>query len=70
RFVDHLPSLNIPSYYSLDSHLGWRPVSTVEFSIGGQNLLDNHHLEFIPDFINTAPTEVKRTVYGSITVRF
>src|SRR5882724_2947650 len=70
RFVDHLPSLNIPSYYSLDSHLGWRPVSTVEFSIGGQNLLDNHHLEFIPDFINTAPTEVKRAVYGSITVRF
>ncbi len=70
RFVDHLPSLNIPSYYSLDSHLGWRPVSTVEFSIGGQNLLDNHHLEYIPDFINTAPTEVKRTVYGSITVKF
>jgi hypothetical protein len=42
----------------------------VEFSIGGQNLLDNQHLEFIPDFINTAPTEVKRTVYGSLTFRF
>ena len=70
RFVDHLPSLNIPSYYSLDSHLGWRPVSRVEFSIGGQNLLDNQHLEFIPDFINTAPTEVKRTVCGSMTFRF
>src|SRR6202023_604524 len=68
RFVDHLPSLSIPSYYSLDAHLGWRPVSRVEFSIGGQNLLNNQHLEFIPDFINTAPTEVKRTVYGSMTL--
>jgi len=70
RFVDHLSGLNIPSYYSLDAHLGWRPVSPVEFSIGGQNLLDNQHLEFLPDFINTAPTVVKRTVYGSLTFRF
>jgi iron complex outermembrane receptor protein len=70
RFVDHLPSLSIPSYYSLDAHLGWRPVPRVEFSIGGQNLLDNQHLEFIPDFINTAPTVVKRTVYGSMTFKF
>src|SRR5882757_2401336 len=70
RFVDHLASLNIPSYYSLDAHVGWRPIPQVEFSIGGQNLLDNQHLEFIPDFINTAPTDVKRTVYGSMTFRF
>src|SRR6266853_1649954 len=70
RFVDHLASLNIPSYYSLDAHLGWRPIPQVEFSIGGQNLLDNQHLEFIPDFINTAPTDVKRTVYGSMTFKF
>jgi len=70
RFVDRLPGLNIPSYYSLDAHLSWRPVSPFELSIGGQNLLNNKHLEFIPDFINTAPTEVKRTVYGSLTFRF
>ena len=70
RFVDHLPSLNMPSYYSLDAHLGWRPVPSVEFSIGGQNLLNNQHLEFIPDFINTSPTEVKRSIFGSITLKF
>ena len=70
RFVDHLSGINVPSYYSLDAHLGWRPVSPFELSIGGQNLLNNKHLEFIPDFINTAPTEVKRTVYGSLTFRF
>jgi iron complex outermembrane recepter protein len=70
RFVDRLPSIGIPSYYSLDAHLGWRPHSRVEFSIGGQNLLNDKHFEFIPDFINTSPTEVKRTVYGSMTFRF
>jgi len=70
RFVDHLPSLAVPSYYSLDAHLGWRPVSSLEFSIGGQNLLNNWHLEFMPDFVNTSPTVVKRSIFGSITVKF
>jgi iron complex outermembrane receptor protein len=68
--VDRLPSLNIPSYYSFDAHLGWRPLAPLEISVGGQNLLNNKHLEFIPDFINISPTEVKRTVFGSVTWRF
>ena len=70
RFVDHLPSLNLPNYYSLDAHLGWRPVPSLELSIGGQNLLNNWHLEFLPDFVNTSPTVVKRSIFGSITVKF
>ena len=70
RFVDHLSSLNLPGYYSLDAHLGWKPVTNLELSIGGQNLLDNRHLEFLPDFVNTAPTVVKRSIFGSITVKF
>jgi iron complex outermembrane receptor protein len=70
RFVDHLPSLNLPSYYSLDAHLGWRPVRNLELSIGGRNLLDNRHLEFLPDFVNTSPTVVKRSIFGSFTVTF
>jgi len=70
RFVDHLSGLNLPGYYSLDAHLGWRPVRNLEFSIGGQNLLNNQHLEFLPDFVNTSPTVVKRSIFGSITVTF
>ena len=70
RFVDQLPSLNVPSYYSLDAHLGWRPVSRLELSIGGQNLLNNWHFEFMPDFVNTSPTVVKRSIFGSITFKF
>src|SRR5260370_4797605 len=70
RFVDHLPSLNIPSYYSLDAHLGWRPVPSVEFSIGGPNPLGNRHFGFIPHFINTSPTEGKRLPYGTQNPKF
>ena len=70
RFVDHLPSPNLPNYYSLDAHLGWRPVTRLELSIGGQNLLNNWHFEFMPDFVNTSPTVVKRSIFGSITLKF
>ena len=70
RFVDKLPSLGLPSYYSLDAHLGWRPIRNLELSIGGQNLLDHRHLEFLPDFVNTSPTVVKRSIFGSFTVTF
>ena len=70
RYVDRLPGLHVPSYYSLDARLGWRPVAGLELSVSGQNLLNDRHLEFVPDFINTSPTEVKRTLYGTITWRF
>jgi iron complex outermembrane receptor protein len=70
RYTDRLPGVNIPSYYSLDTRFGWRPRTGVELSVGSQNLLNRQHLEFLPDFINTSPTEVKRTFYGSVTWRF
>ncbi len=66
RYVDKLPSLNIPSYYSLDVHVGWKPLPQVQLSFGGQDLLNSQHLEFIPEFINTLPTEVRRTYFGSV----
>ncbi len=70
RYVGKLGGLAIPSYYSLDAHLSWRATSHVELSIGGQNLLNNKHLEFRPDFINTTPTQVKRTFHATLTYRF
>ena len=70
RYVDKLPSLNIPSYYSLDFHLGWHPNSHLELAFTGQDLLNSRHLEFIPEFINTTPTEVRRTFSGRIVWHF
>jgi iron complex outermembrane receptor protein len=70
RYTDRLPGVSIPSYYSVDTRFGWRPRSPLELSVGSQNLLNRQHLEFLPDFINTSPTEVRRTFYGSATWRF
>jgi iron complex outermembrane receptor protein len=70
RSVDKLPSLNIPSYYSLDFHLGWHPGTHLEFSVVGHDLLNSRHVEFIPEFINTTPTEVRRTFSGRIAWKF
>ena len=61
RYVGGLDGLAIPSYYSLDAHLGWALSKRLTASIGGQNLTNNEHLEFRPDFIATAPTVVNRT---------
>ena len=61
---------SIDSYVELDLRLGWEARAGLEFSIIGQNLLDNHHPEFLPDFINTRPTEVERSIYGRVTWAF
>jgi iron complex outermembrane receptor protein len=70
RYVDNLSALNIPSYYSLDFHLGWRPGTHLELSFVGQDLLNSRHLEFVPEFINTTPTEVRRSFSGRIAWKF
>ncbi|WP_447969393.1 TonB-dependent receptor plug domain-containing protein [Nitrospira sp. M1] len=70
RFVDGLPSFSIPSYWELDVRLGWRPWERVELSIAGQNLLDTHHPEMMPSFLQTQANEVQRSVYGKVTWSF
>jgi iron complex outermembrane recepter protein len=70
RYVDSLVTGNVPSYTTLDARLGWKPVRNLEISIVGQNLLDDRHFEFVPDFLWSIPTEVPRGVYGKITWRF
>jgi len=67
RYVDDLSGINIPRYYSVDTHIGYALPRSFEVSVGSQNLFNHQHLEFIPDFISAAPTTVKRSIYGSIT---
>ncbi len=62
--------VDIDSYVEADLRLGWEASPGLELSIIGQNLLDNHHPEFLPDFINTQPTEVERSIYGRVTWNF
>ena len=70
RYVDALPALNVPSYTALDLRVGWQMSESVEFSVVGKNLFDRRHVEFTPTTIGTASTEVERSIYGSVTIRF
>ena len=62
--------VDIDGYVEADLRLGWEASPGLELSIIGQNLLDNHHPEFLPDFINTQPTEVERSIYGRVVWSF
>jgi iron complex outermembrane recepter protein len=70
RFMDRLPGLDISGYGTLDARLAWQPNPWLELAIGGRNLLQDRHAEFAPSFIQTQRTEVERSVYGKITLRF
>ncbi|MBN2216055.1 MAG: TonB-dependent receptor [Pirellulales bacterium] len=78
RYVDSLkgPIGNagppyVPSYITMDLRLGWAPSKYVEFEVIGRNLLDNHHAEMLdygaPVY---ADTEVERSVFGRMTLRY
>lgn len=68
-FTGRLPGPQLPSYARVDVRLGWRPTEHLEFSIGGQDLLDPRHYEFgSGDFVNA--TQVGRNAFGKFTWRF
>ena len=62
--------IDIDSYVEVDLRLGWEARPGLELSLIGQNLLDNQHPEFLPDFISTQPTEVERSIYGRVAWSF
>lgn len=70
RFVDSLPALKVGDIVRFDIRLGWNPRPGLEFSLVGQNLLDESHQETPPSVLNTGRTETERSVYGKVTVRF
>jgi iron complex outermembrane receptor protein len=67
RYVDNVQS--VPAYVTADVRLSYRPTANLELSIGGQNLLDDHHPEQASQ-IGQPTTEVPRGFYGKVTWRF
>jgi len=70
RFVDELPSLDVPGYVTADLRLGWRPRHNLELYIVGQNLLQSHHPEFTAEYFSMPSTEVQRGFYIGGRLRF
>jgi len=68
-YVGRLVELDVPSYTRVDVRLGWRPSRDVELSVGGQNLLQDHHAEYGP-VLGFLPTEARRNAYMRATWHF
>jgi hypothetical protein len=62
--------IDIDSYVEIDLQLGREARPGLDFSLTRQNLPENHHGEFLPDFLSTQPTGVERSIYGRVTWRY
>lgn len=69
-FVERLPAQAVPSYTRIDAQLSRQLGEGLEFSLVGQNLLRDHHLESNDNLTSVNPTEVKRSAYAKIEWRF
>jgi len=69
-FVGRLPALQIPPYTRLDTSLTWKAQDGLSFSLVGQNLLQDHHLEFNGPDQTVQSSLVKRSVYAKIVWHF
>jgi iron complex outermembrane receptor protein len=67
RYVSALPEPHVPSYFTFDVRVAWRPRKNLEFSIVGQNLWEDRHPEFGPA---ATRQEIPRSVYGRISWSF
>lgn len=59
---------HVPGYARLDLRLGWMPRKDLEFSLIGQNLLDDSHPEYYS--ADGYSSEVPRAVFGQVKVLF
>ncbi|MCX8053575.1 MAG: TonB-dependent receptor, partial [Armatimonadetes bacterium] len=59
------PSSDAPGYVRLDLRLGWAASDNLEVSMGVQNLLQKHHVEFGRS-LGESPTEVPRSFYTKL----
>jgi iron complex outermembrane receptor protein len=69
-FVGRLANQGVPSYTRVDTQLAWKVSERVTLSAVGQNLLQDHHLEF-NDFLQVVNSAlIKRSAYAKLTWRF
>lgn len=61
---------HIPGYVTADFRYAYRVAKDVELAIVGRNLIAQHHLEFVSDFIPTDPSLVSRTIMFSTQIDF
>ncbi|MEO7988970.1 MAG: TonB-dependent receptor [Chryseolinea sp.] len=74
RFVDSFQfntsgvADTVSNYAELNVKLAWMPIKKMEISITGQNLLHNHHAEYVISKPNPS-AEIERSVYIKVAYR-
>jgi len=69
-FVGRLAAPAVPSYTRLDTNLIWQPLERFSISLVGQNLLKDHHLEFVGPDQTEQSSLIKRGAYAKLTWQF
>jgi iron complex outermembrane recepter protein len=69
-FTNRLLFQDVPAYTRLDTGLSWQWKEGISLSLVGQNLLKDHHLEFVDSVGATRSAEIKRSVYTKFTWLF
>lgn len=72
RYVDeiYVDKRAIPDYLTLDVRLGWHPHKDLEFSLSGQNLLDDQHPEFSDILYVPVASQIQRGYLAQVSWRF
>jgi outer membrane receptor protein involved in Fe transport len=71
RYVDTLPSYDVPSYIVTDTRLAWRGRKNLEISVAGRNLTNGYYPEFsMGPFTGMKVIKVGPEVYGQVTWRY
>ncbi len=66
--TDQLPSLQIAGYARLDMSLKWYPITGLQLSLTGLNLLDQRHPEF--NSAETSSSEIPRSLNANLAWRW
>ncbi|HEX4342177.1 MAG TPA: TonB-dependent receptor, partial [Verrucomicrobiae bacterium] len=56
----------VPDYIELNARIGWHVTKNCELSLVGENLLHDHHLEYVISSPNPRE-EIQRSFYGKVT---
>jgi iron complex outermembrane receptor protein len=65
-FVNRLPAQAVPSYTRLDAGVTWKAGERISIDVVGQNLLQDHHLEYSGPDLSVQSTLMRRNAYAKL----
>jgi iron complex outermembrane recepter protein len=68
RYVSELPSPRVKEYFGLDIQFTFKVNKMIQLNLTGQNLLQDHHTEFIPS--SGIAKGIERSFYGKVICKF